>query len=137
MAAALHRSIDNLFICRILLTESDVLPDGQVKKVIILSNIRNLAHLVIKRKILDVYTTKSNLAFIRIPQRINESCNRTLAGTGRSDDRTHFTLLYLHVDTMENLSILITESDVIEFAAKQLAEEPILLEWEIGELDES
>lgn len=27
------------------------------------------------------------------------------------------------------------ESDVIEYAAKQLAEEPILLEWEIGELD--
>ena len=29
------------------------------------------------------------------------------------------------------------ESDVIEFAAKQLAEEPVLLEWEIGELEES
>lgn len=28
-----------------------------------------------------------------------------------------------------------TESDVIEYAAIQLAEEPILLEWEIGELD--
>ena len=27
------------------------------------------------------------------------------------------------------------ESDVIEYAAKQLADEPILLEWEIGELD--
>lgn len=28
-----------------------------------------------------------------------------------------------------------TESDVIEYAAKQLANEPILLDWEIGELD--
>lgn len=28
-----------------------------------------------------------------------------------------------------------TEGDVIDYAATQLAEEPILLEWEIGELD--
>lgn len=28
-----------------------------------------------------------------------------------------------------------TEAEVVEYAAKQLANEPILLEWEIGELD--
>ena len=28
-----------------------------------------------------------------------------------------------------------TEADVVEYAAKQLANEPILLDWEIGELD--
>lgn len=28
-----------------------------------------------------------------------------------------------------------TEAEVVEYAAKQLASEPILLEWEIGELD--
>ena len=28
-----------------------------------------------------------------------------------------------------------TEAEVVEYAAKQLAKEPILLEWEIGEID--
>ena len=88
-------------------SEADVLLYRQIKKVVILGYVGNLSHVVIQRQLADIHAAVSNNAFVHIPQRINEPCNGTLAGTGRTDDRMNLALPDLHVNTVENLLILV------------------------------
>ena len=114
IASAFLCHLDDLFICSLRISLSNIFTYRFIEQIIILCNICNFPIKICKRHFFDINSTDFNTSGIHIPQGRNQLCDGRLAASGRSYDCIYRSCFQLHSYSVQDLFVVITKSDIFK-----------------------
>ena len=112
MTAGFPCNLFHLAVCCEGIPQSDIFPYAPIKQIVILGDEGELFGVVLLRNLPNIFSSEENTAFLYIPKRGNQPCNRAFSATARANQGNEASFRNLHGNAVQYFFFFVGKMDI-------------------------